>query len=123
MDSRLSVLFDLLTELEAEDRQGLAEALAARPELWLQVPRGARVALPWGAQSGPLHRYAAGSDALIAEIGSHRAEASGQWRAQALGEILRYSTPTGRRIRVFTDLSEAKAVVDAALLAAGWVLL
>ncbi len=137
-DPRLSVLLDLLDELATEGRQGLAEALDTRPELWLQIPRGALVALPWERRRGSsliACRLAAGAaTSLPTSFGTPQLRAA---RVSSVGGALVVETLAlygavwrewpvegwGRRAHNTGPLEAAQAAADAALLAAGWVLL
>ena len=119
MDSRLSVLNDLLTELgEGDPAAGLRRALEANPRLWLQVPRDALVALPWVPHGDAWYRYAAGSEARIAEIEAHRT-APPLWRAMVCGVRLRLRL----ELQTWSSTEEARTAADAALRGDGWVIL
>lgn len=130
-DPRLSVLLDLLAELGGEGRQGIAEALAARPELWLSVPRDVLVALPWVCPRGSslrAYRPAAGAaSTLLSRAAVPRllaAKVSTAGRGLAIEAELRpVAGWTAVAPRVGATLEEAQAAADAALVAAGWELL
>lgn len=141
MDPRLSVLLDLLREIgEGDPARGVARALDAHPKLWVGVPRDAMVALPWEeTQLGP-RRFGAGADCrLPIDISGGRPKLTvaavwvpelarpSKWAATALSGHRRSSGRlTDRRSPVdepFASAEEGQRWCDAALLAAGWVLL
>lgn len=131
MDSRLSVLLDLLTELgEGDPSAGIRFALEAHPKLWLAVAKRPLVARPWheSARTRTLTRLQVATEAEAAAVdsGARRAGRVGDWRAWVSEDYLRLD-PTdsllGPAEQTWATREEAQAAADAALLAAGWVLL
>lgn len=137
-DPRLSVLLDLLDELAAEGRQGIAEALAARPDLWLQMPRDALVALPWERRRGSslvACRLAVGAATSLptsfATPQLRAARVSSSSGGLVVETLLLYGSAWrewpveswSKRASNSGSLEAAQAAADAALVAAGWRLL
>lgn len=127
-DLRLAVLLDLLREIgEGDPARGVALALVAHPELWLAFPFRPLVAGPWQPQGRGWVRLqvVTGHPCTLVDDCARRAERAGDWRAQVKDWLREPATESllGPAEQTWATREDAQSAADAALLAAGWVLL